>query len=144
MENFHFLTEFLEYCIKITFIELGSESKGDYYTRQSFPESYPDSDLLKESSKKSSMVYYSSEYSVGDKLSLNGHTSRHQDFTSRGPLIKKKTRTTFTGRQVFELERHFGVKKYLSSTERADLARLLGVTETQVKIWYQNRCAYKY
>lgn len=45
---------------------------------------------------------------------------------------KKKARTTFTGRQIFELEKQFEVKKYLSSSERADMAKLLNVTETQV------------
>ncbi|KAG8223509.1 hypothetical protein J437_LFUL002559 [Ladona fulva] len=44
---------------------------------------------------------------------------------------KKKARTTFTGRQIFELEKQFEVKKYLSSSERADMAKLLNVTETQ-------------
>ncbi|XP_063586306.1 homeobox protein HMX1-like [Penaeus indicus] len=48
---------------------------------------------------------------------------------------KKKARTTFTGRQIFELERQFEVKKYLSSSERAEMAKLLNVTETQ----YTNR-----
>ena len=52
---------------------------------------------------------------------------------------KKKARTTFTGRQIFELEKQFEIKKYLSSSERSTLAQLLGVTETQVKIWFQNR-----
>ncbi|XP_043465179.1 uncharacterized protein LOC122500348 [Leptopilina heterotoma] len=52
---------------------------------------------------------------------------------------KKKARTTFTGRQIFELEKQFEIKKYLSSSERADMAKLLNVTETQVKIWFQNR-----
>lgn len=52
---------------------------------------------------------------------------------------RKKARTTFTGRQIFELEKQFEVKKYLSSSERAEMARLLGVTDTQVKIWFQNR-----
>ncbi|CAJ0949357.1 unnamed protein product, partial [Mesorhabditis belari] len=52
---------------------------------------------------------------------------------------KKKARTTFTGRQIYELERQFDAKKYLSSSERQELARLLNVTETQVKIWFQNR-----
>ncbi|XP_053208857.1 serine-rich adhesin for platelets-like [Panonychus citri] len=52
---------------------------------------------------------------------------------------KKKARTTFTGRQIFELEKQFEIKKYLSSSERAEMARTLSVTETQVKIWFQNR-----
>ncbi|VDN81657.1 unnamed protein product [Brugia pahangi] len=54
-------------------------------------------------------------------------------------LQKKKARTTFTGRQIFELEKQFEKKKYLSSCERSELAKLLNVTETQVKIWFQNR-----
>ncbi|XP_032225904.2 homeobox protein HMX3-A [Nematostella vectensis] len=52
---------------------------------------------------------------------------------------KKKARTTFTGRQIFELEKQFEAKKYLTATERSDMASLLNVTETQVKIWFQNR-----
>ncbi|KAL9892934.1 homeobox protein NK7.1 isoform 1-T9 [Glossina fuscipes fuscipes] len=52
---------------------------------------------------------------------------------------KKKARTTFTGRQIFELEKQFEIKKYLSSSERTEMAKLLNVTETQVKIWFQNR-----
>ncbi|XP_068082036.1 homeobox protein HMX3-like [Anabrus simplex] len=44
---------------------------------------------------------------------------------------RKKARTTFTGRQIFELEKQFEVKKYLSSSERAEMAKLLNVTETQ-------------
>ncbi|KAF5300959.1 hypothetical protein FQA39_LY10929 [Lamprigera yunnana] len=44
---------------------------------------------------------------------------------------KKKARTTFTGRQIFELEKQFEIKKYLSSSERSEMAKLLNVTETQ-------------
>ena len=47
---------------------------------------------------------------------------------------KKKVRTTFTGRQIFELEKMFENKKYLSSSERADMAKLLNVTEQQVRL----------
>ena len=57
----------------------------------------------------------------------------------REKLKKKKARTTFTGRQIFELEKQFEEKKYLTATERSDMAALLNVTETQVKIWFQNR-----
>jgi hypothetical protein len=51
---------------------------------------------------------------------------------------KKKARTTFSGRQIFELEKQFEAKKYLSSSERAEIASLLNVTETQVQIIFKN------
>lgn len=52
---------------------------------------------------------------------------------------KKRSRAAFSNQQVFELERRFGHQRYLSGPERADLAAALKLTETQVKIWFQNR-----
>ncbi|KAK2576838.1 hypothetical protein KPH14_005471 [Odynerus spinipes] len=52
---------------------------------------------------------------------------------------KKRSRAAFSHAQVYELERRFAAQKYLSGPERADLARGLKLTETQVKIWFQNR-----
>jgi len=52
---------------------------------------------------------------------------------------KKKTRTVFTRNQVMRLESMFEAKKYLSSSERSQLANSLHLSETQVKIWFQNR-----
>ncbi|KAM7408734.1 hypothetical protein PAMA_002452 [Pampus argenteus] len=53
--------------------------------------------------------------------------------------IKKRSRAAFSHAQVYELERRFNTQRYLSGPERADLAGTLKLTETQVKIWFQNR-----
>ncbi|VDK33603.1 unnamed protein product [Taenia asiatica] len=55
------------------------------------------------------------------------------------PIKKKKTRTVFSRSQVLQLEATFEMKRYLSSVERVSLAQSLHITETQVKIWFQNR-----
>ncbi|KAK1346047.1 hypothetical protein QTO34_008516 [Cnephaeus nilssonii] len=54
---------------------------------------------------------------------------------------KKRSRAAFSHAQVFELERRFNHQRYLSGPERADLAASLKLTETQVKIWFQNHQA---
>ncbi|EPY78637.1 hypothetical protein CB1_001032002 [Camelus ferus] len=57
--------------------------------------------------------------------------------TPRQP--QKRSRAAFSHTQVIELERKFSHQKYLSAPERAHLAKNLKLTETQVKIWFQNR-----
>ncbi|XP_067399844.1 LOW QUALITY PROTEIN: homeobox protein Nkx-3.1 [Emydura macquarii macquarii] len=52
---------------------------------------------------------------------------------------QKRSRAAFSHTQVIELERKFSHQKYLSAPERAHLAKTLKLTETQVKIWFQNR-----
>ncbi|XP_049529278.1 homeobox even-skipped homolog protein 2 [Anopheles darlingi] len=52
---------------------------------------------------------------------------------------KKRSRAAFSHAQVFELERRFAQQRYLSGPERSELAKNLRLTETQVKIWFQNR-----
>ncbi|XP_058471658.1 NK2 transcription factor related, locus 9 [Solea solea] len=50
----------------------------------------------------------------------------------------KKRRVLFSKAQTLELERRFRQQRYLSGPEREQLARLLSLTPTQVKIWFQN------
>ena len=45
------------------------------------------------------------------------------DTPGGGMSRRKKMRTTFTGRQIFELERMFETKKYLNASERGNLSR---------------------
>ncbi|XP_052008992.1 homeobox protein Nkx-2.8-like [Xyrauchen texanus] len=51
---------------------------------------------------------------------------------------RKKRRVLFSKAQTFELERRFRQQRYLSAPEREQLAHLLRLTPTQVKIWFQN------
>lgn len=51
----------------------------------------------------------------------------------------RRIRTAFTYEQLVALENKFRTTRYLSVCERLNLALSLGLSETQVKIWFQNR-----
>ena len=52
---------------------------------------------------------------------------------------QRKARTAFSDSQLQLLESTFEQHKYLSVEERGTLARKLGLSDTQVKTWFQNR-----
>ncbi|ETE59194.1 Homeobox protein not2, partial [Ophiophagus hannah] len=56
-----------------------------------------------------------------------------------GSCKLKRVRTVFTPEQLERLEEEFLKQQYLVGSERLDLAATLQLTETQVKVWFQNR-----
>ncbi|XP_011193586.2 brain-specific homeobox protein [Zeugodacus cucurbitae] len=52
---------------------------------------------------------------------------------------RRKARTVFSDPQLSGLEKRFEGQRYLSTPERVELATALGLSETQVKTWFQNR-----
>lgn len=51
----------------------------------------------------------------------------------------QRRRSTFSALQVHLLEAEFFRQRYVSPERRAALARFLGLSQQQVKIWFQNR-----
>ena len=49
------------------------------------------------------------------------------------------TRAVFSNLQRKGLEKRFQVQKYLTKADRHQLASMLGLSDNQVKVWFQNR-----
>ena len=75
--------------------------------------------------------------------------TRYSDRPSSGPRARKlrkkdedkRPRTAFTGGQLERLRKEFQGNRYLTEDRRINLARELGLSESQLKIWFQNKRA---
>ena len=72
-------------------------------------------------------------------LALSGFPGNPNDPTKFfGLANRRKRRVLFTQAQIHELERRFRQQRYLTAAERENLAHLINLSPTQVKIWFQN------
>ncbi|CAI4231904.1 unnamed protein product [Auanema sp. JU1783] len=69
----------------------------------------------------------------------NGEERRMQFPVKLDLLRPKRPRTTFTDEQLATLEDAFRTNGYLTGASRSQLAEKLGLSDTQVKVWFQNR-----
>ncbi|CAL1531750.1 unnamed protein product [Lymnaea stagnalis] len=90
----------------------------------------------KEKSKSSST---SSSTSSSSASGASNSENAGGDCTLLKQRQKRKPRVLFSQAQVYELERRFKQQRYLSAPEREQMASLLKLTSTQIKIWFQNR-----
>ncbi|XP_076334912.1 uncharacterized protein LOC143238511 [Tachypleus tridentatus] len=65
-----------------------------------------------------------------------------QSYLSTGRTrTKDKYRVVYTDQQRLELEKEFHYNRYISIRRKTELATMVGLSERQVKIWFQNRRA---
>ncbi|CAI2730054.1 unnamed protein product [Schistosoma spindalis] len=73
------------------------------------------------------------------KCSKSTTNKNNNSNVSDSNMKPRRARTAFTYEQLVTLENKFKMTRYLSVCERLNLALSLNLTETQVKIWFQNR-----
>nr|XP_022910181.1 homeobox protein DBX1-B-like [Onthophagus taurus] len=79
----------------------------------------------------------------GVRLSLPTTTSTSTPIlnptTNNGKRKRSWSRAVFSNLQRKGLERRFQLQKYITKPDRRQLAATLGLTDAQVKVWFQNR-----
>ncbi|ELV13792.1 Homeobox protein EMX2 [Tupaia chinensis] len=72
---------------------------------------------------------------------FQGNDTSPESFLLHNALARKpkRIRTAFSPSQLLRLEHAFEKNHYVVGAERKQLAHSLSLTETQVKVWFQNR-----
>ncbi|KAM3937198.1 homeobox protein EMX1 [Leptodactylus fuscus] len=72
---------------------------------------------------------------------FQGSDVSQESLLLHGPFARKpkRIRTAFSPSQLLRLERAFEKNHYVVGAERKQLASSLSLSETQVKVWFQNR-----
>jgi len=73
---------------------------------------------------------------------INSNNVRDDSRQQRYSVVnkrKRRKRTIFTSEQLSRLESEFADQQYMVGAERQQLAEALNLSETQIKIWFQNR-----
>ncbi|KAK3745539.1 hypothetical protein QZH41_012457 [Actinostola sp. cb2023] len=79
--------------------------------------------------------YATSSTTSSQQYSQDDSTGQSKTRRPRRPW----TRAVFSNLQRKGLEKRFEVQKYLTKTDRHQLASMLGLSDNQVKVWFQNR-----
>lgn len=88
--------------------------------------------------KKNKLFTFTNSNTFSGKCINNTEILHLRQNTTVQPSIENKSRrrrTAFTSGQLLELEREFQAKKYLSLTERSEIANSLKLSEVQVIIF---------
>ncbi|GMT19128.1 hypothetical protein PFISCL1PPCAC_10425, partial [Pristionchus fissidentatus] len=82
---------------------------------------------------------YCTRYSDRPTSGIRGRRPKRKEIES--PTDEKRPRTAFTPQQLAVLKKHFIDNRYLTEKRRQELAHELGLNESQIKIWFQNKRA---
>ncbi|PVD35974.1 hypothetical protein C0Q70_02943 [Pomacea canaliculata] len=81
------------------------------------------------------------DYEQKSERFILGPRSRKIKRRDRAVAEEKRPRTAFTNEQLARLKKEFDDCRYLTENRRRHLASELGLTEAQIKIWFQNKRA---